>query len=275
MHPLPETAGAAAIDPFDQIGNDAEPAPTALSLQAAMAEIAELRRAVELREAFIASIGHELRNPMVPILLSVERLRRLAEKGELARLPGSIKVLGHATDAFMRRAAQLLDLSRLGNTGFVLQPAPCDISAVIRDTLERHLEIARRAGCVLEQEIENGITGHADQTALEQLLDNLLSNAFKYGAGRPVRVTLARKDADAVELGVIDGGQGVPEDEHAHIFALFSRARAPGAPGLGIGLWICASLAAAMGGAIRVDSAPSQGAAFTLSFPLPPTGTDP
>ena len=65
-----------------------------------------------------------------------------------------------------------------------------------------------------------------------------------------------------------DNGSGIPLEEQARIFGLFDRARDPGAPGLGIGLWIAARLAEAMSGRLSVRSAPGCGAAFTLSFPL-------
>lgn len=233
----------------------------------ALQDVAELRQAVALREAFIAAIGHELRNPMVPILLSVERLRGLAESGDLQRLSRNIDVLGHATDAFMRRATQLLDLSRLGNSGFLLIAERRDVSRIVSETAERHAEVSRRAGCPMSVDVEDGLVGHVDRTALEQLLDNLLSNAFKYGAGRPVSISLRRAGTNA-EIAVADNGLGIPHEEQARIFGLFNRARDPGAPGLGIGLWIAARLAEAMSGHLSVRSAPGCGAAFTLAFPL-------
>ncbi len=237
------------------------------ALRGARQEIGALRQAVALREAFIAAIGHELRNPMVPILLSVERLRGLADSGDLQRLARNIDVLGHATDAFMRRAMQLLDLSRLGNSGFLLVTERRDISCIVSETAQRHEEVARRAGCSMHVDVQAGLVAHVDRTALEQLLDNLLSNAFKYGAGRPIEISLHQVGSKA-ELAVIDNGMGIPLEEQSRIFGLFDRARDPGAPGLGIGLWIAARLADAMAGHLSVRSGPGCGAAFTLAFPL-------
>lgn len=208
---------------------------------------------------------------MVPILLSVERLRAIVGAGDLQRIASSVATLGHATDAFMRRAAQLLDLSRLGNTGFVLDRVHCDLSAIVRDTAERHRDIARRAGCALGLDVAEGVCASADQGAVEQVLDNLLSNAFKYGAGRPVLVRLRPVSGLAgpvAEIGVLDQGQGIAADEQAQIFELFKRARDPGAPGLGVGLWIVSRLAEGLGGSIAVASVPDAGATFTLTLPL-------
>jgi signal transduction histidine kinase len=239
----------------------------ARTLAQAQARIAELEAAVKSREDFIASVGHELRNPMVPIVLTVERLRDLAAEGDIARIRRSIDILVKATEAFTRRTTQMLDLARISSGSFALANEEMEVSQCIAETVERHLDIARRAGCTLQTRIEPGVTGRGDRAALEQLLDNLLSNAFKYGAGRPVHVEFAARGTQGC-LQVRDGGAGIPIEEQGRIFGLFERARNLGAPGLGIGLWIAAQVAGAMGGSIRLQSAAGEGANFILDFPL-------
>jgi signal transduction histidine kinase len=233
----------------------------------AKARIAILEAAVTARESFIAAIGHELRNPLVPIVLTVERLRELAASGDIERIRRSVEVLANAKDAFVRRTTQLLDLSRISSGHFALECAQIDLSRCIAETLERHADIARRAGCVLRQRIAPDIDGLNDRAALEQLLDNLLSNAFKYGAGRPVEVDFSAGGSGA-RLLVRDHGAGIPADEQGRIFGLFQRARNPALPGLGIGLWISAQIAGAMNGDLSLQSRPGEGAAFILTFPL-------
>jgi signal transduction histidine kinase len=244
-----------------------EPQAHAEALAEARARIAELEAAVKSRENFIASVGHELRNPLVPIVLTVERLRDLAATGDIERIRRSIDILGKATDAFTRRTTQMLDLARITSGSFALADDALPVSQCIADTVERHADIARRAGCVLQTSIQAGVTGRGDRAALEQLLDNLLSNAFKYGAGRPVSVAFTFDGTQAC-VQVRDRGAGIPIDEQGRIFGLFERARNHGAPGLGIGLWIASQIAAAMGGSIGLQSVPGDGAAFTLTFPL-------
>jgi signal transduction histidine kinase len=236
-------------------------------LAKAHARIAALEAAVTARESFIAAIGHELRNPLVPIVLTVERLRDLAASGDLERIRRSVEILANAKDAFVRRTTQLLDLSRITSGHFALDCAPIDLSCCIDETLERHTDIARRAGCTLHRHIAPGIGGLNDRASLEQLLDNLLSNAFKYGAGRPVEVHFTA-DRQHGRLVVRDHGAGIPADEQSRIFGLFERARNAGSPGLGIGLWISAQIAGAMDGVLSLESAHGAGAAFILTFPL-------
>jgi signal transduction histidine kinase len=234
-------------------------------LDTALQRIAALEEAVSARDQFIATIGHEMRNPMVPIVLSVDRLRRFAAASDW--LTASLDMLDRATAAFMRRATQLLDVSRFAGGNFALELAPVDLSAIVRDTAIRHAEIARRAGCSLTTRIAPDVMARGDHAAIEQLLDNVLANAFKYGAARPVEVTLSRDAAEA-RVVVADRGNGIPAEAQARIFALFERTRETDAPGLGIGLWIAARLAAAMGGKIEVNSAPGEGAAFTICLKL-------
>jgi signal transduction histidine kinase len=243
----------------------AEPDPC--SLEAALARIAVLEEAVAARDRFIATIGHEMRNPVVPIVLSADRLRRVAAASDWEKLAPSLDMLDRATAAFMRRATQLLDMSRFAGGNFALALGPVDLSAAVQDTVMRHADIARRAGCALTAHIAPDVTARGDHAAIEQLLDNVLANAFKYGAARPVEVSLARH-ADRALITVADRGNGIPEEAQARIFALFERTRETDAPGLGIGLWIAARLACAMGGTIEVRSAPGEGAAFTISLKL-------
>ena len=150
-----------------------------------------------------------------------------------------------------------------------LDRVPCDLSVLVRDTADRHGDIARRAGCALEIDVAEGVRVVSDPGAVEQVLDNLLSNAFKYGAGRPVvvRLAAASEPVSGATIAVADHGQGIAADEQAHIFELFRRARDPSASGLGVGLWIVARLAEGLGGAIAVSSVPEAGATFTLTLP--------
>jgi len=237
------------------------------ALADAKARIAKLEAALKAREDFIASVGHEMRNPMVPIVLAVERLRDLSAAGDLERIRRSVEILGKATDAFTRRTTQLLDLARINSGSFVLNQEPIDFSKCIGDTIDRHSEIARRAGCALRASLRPGVTGLGDRAALEQLLDNILSNAFKYGSGRPVDVAFSVSGTHGF-VQVRDQGAGIPIEEQEQIFGLFERARNLDMPGLGIGLWIAAQIAEAMGGSLGVESMPGEGATFTLTFPI-------
>ena len=101
---------------------------------------------------------------------------------------------------------------------------------------------------------------------MEQVLRNLISNAVKYGEGRPIDVTI--RDGDPVRVAVTDRGIGISAEDIERIFERFERAvpvRRFG--GFGVGLWVARTVVQAMGGAIRVESAPGAGSTFTIELP--------
>jgi signal transduction histidine kinase len=115
--------------------------------------------------------------------------------------------------------------------------------------------------------------GRWDRTRLEQIVGNLLSNAAKYGAGRPVEVTVS-SDSETSRLTVRDHGIGIDLEHQARIFDRFERAvsvRHYG--GLGLGLWIVRQIVEAHGGSISVESSPGKGSAFTVELPRQPAAS--
>jgi signal transduction histidine kinase len=115
---------------------------------------------------------------------------------------------------------------------------------------------------------DEAATGCWDRMRLDQIVTNLVSNAIKYGEGKPIAVTTAVR-ADRVVLTVEDHGGGIPQELQRQIFEPFVRAaRAHAAGGLGLGLHIVRDLTRRMGGDVWVDSAPGQGATFTVELPL-------
>ena len=258
----------------DQTAADAgrsEPAPASSlpsdRLRDAERRIAELEEAVAARDQFVATVAHEMRNPMVPIVLSVDRARRLADAGERERLRQCLATLELAVSAFVRRATRVLDASRFNAGQFRLNPQPTDIGALVRAVADGYAEMARRAGCGLDVAVAEGIVFDCDRDAVQQIVENLLSNALKYGAGKPVAVSLART-ARTIRVAVRDHGPGIDAVDRARIFERFERVARQGSPGgFGIGLWLVGRLAAAMGATVSVDGAAGLGSTFTLDLP--------
>jgi two-component system OmpR family sensor kinase len=230
----------------------------------------ELRAAVRARDAFVAIAAHELRNPMTPILMQVQALLDAAEREASMppRILEGLRRLEQAVEVYARRATTLLQVSRLNAGQLELQPAELDLSALVRDAVERHAPWAAHAGTPLELAVQEGITGLLDEGALEQILDNLLSNALKYGAGQPVTVTLDAGGTLA-HLMVRDRGIGITPEDQARLFEPFERlmVRTPRG-GFGVGLWVVRQLAEAMGGTVTVASVPEAGSTFTVTLPL-------
>jgi signal transduction histidine kinase len=231
--------------------------------------IRELRRQLADRDDFIATAGHELRNPMGAILLYVENLRLVARSAQSAPewLHARLEALERHTRHFVRRATTLLDVSRLATGSLLLSREPVDLSAVVDEVAAEFVVEAERARCPMTLELALDVRGCWDRAAVETIAHNLLSNAIKYGAGRPISVRV-EGDRQRASLIVRDHGIGIAREDHTRIFERFGRADAsPDRPGFGVGLWIARQFAMAHGGDIVVESTLGNGSDFTASLP--------
>ena len=233
--------------------------------------IEELREAVRARDEFVAIAAHELRNPMTPILMQVHNLAAAARSPRRCRpevLAPRLELLEHAVRDFVRRSTTLLDVSRVAAGNVRIEPAEVDLSCVVRGVVDRAGVAARMARSPLEADLQEGVVGTWDRLALEQVAENLLSNALKFGAGKPVAVAL-RADGQAARLAIRDRGIGISEEDRARVFGRFERVVARREHGgFGVGLWLAGRLVAAMGGSIAVEGAPGEGTTFTVTLPL-------
>ena len=233
--------------------------------------IEELREAVRARDEFVAIAAHELRNPMTPILMQVHNLAAAARSPRRCRpevLAPRLELLEHAVRDFVRRSTTLLDVSRVAAGNVRIELAEVDLSSLVRGVVDRAGVAARMARSPLEADLQQGVVGTWDRLALEQVAENLLSNALKFGAGKPVAVAL-RADGQAARLAVRDRGIGISEEDRDRIFRRFERAvtrREHG--GFGVGLWLANQLVVAMGGAVAVEGAHGEGTTFTVTLPL-------
>jgi two-component system OmpR family sensor kinase len=233
--------------------------------------IEELREAVRARDEFVSIAAHELRNPMTPILMQVGFLLAVAKNPIRCRpevMMPHLEQLEMAVTDFVRRSTALLDVSRIAAGNVRIELAEVDLSALIHGVASRVAVAARRARCRLDEELQEGVVGMWDPLALEQVAENLLTNATKFGAGKPIAI-IVRSDRQAAKLIVRDGGIGISEEDRARVFQRFERAvtrREHG--GFGVGLWLANQLVVAMGGSITIESAPGEGTTFTVMLPL-------
>jgi two-component system OmpR family sensor kinase len=233
--------------------------------------IEELREAVRARDEFVAVAAHELRNPMTPILMQVGLLLAATKNPDRCRpevITPRLELLEVAVTEFVRRSTTLLDVSRIAAGNVRIEVAEVNLSALIRGVVSRMAVAAQRARCRLDEDLQEGVVGMWDPLALEQVAENLLTNATKFGAGKPIAVIL-RADRQTAKLIIRDEGIGISEEDRARIFQRFEQAvtrREHG--GFGIGLWLANQLIVAMGGTIIVESTPGQGTTFTVMLPL-------
>ena len=234
-------------------------------------EIEELRMAVQLRDDLIAVAAHELRNPMTPIL-GVAELALTSARAAGAAVPPRVVMLLERMELlvhdYIRRATRLLDVTRISSGNFRLEPAEIDLSEVVRTVTSRYEVVAAHSHSSLDVDVAGGVNSFCDALAAEQVVENLVSNALKFGAGRPVSVRLHVEDGMAV-VAVQDHGVGMRADQLARLFGRFEQVLSEyRAGGFGIGLWVSKRLVEAMAGSIDVTSHVGQGSTFVIRLPL-------
>lgn len=234
--------------------------------------LAELQSAVEARDSFLSIASHELRTPLNTLKLKTQRLHSIVVEGGVMKmgredLASRLAAIDRQADRIAYLIEQLLDVSRITGGTLELELEEVELMSLAREVVARFEEGAERAGCGLELSGDEPIPGTWDRARLDQVLSNLISNALKYGAGKPVEVTVRRHPTEA-EILVCDHGIGVAREDQKRMFERFERLVAPQHfGGLGLGLWIVAQIVRAHGGSIHIESSPGAGACFSILLP--------
>jgi PAS domain S-box-containing protein len=228
----------------------------------------EAQRALEL----IGVASHDLGNPLNAMQLVLARLRRVDPEREPERVREGLMAAMRHGQRLGRLLYNLLDLSRLSSGKLALEVSRVDLAQLVHEVVERHSEQAAEAGCPLRLDAAQQLEGWWDPLRLERVVANLLSNAMKFGRGRPVEVRVEHAGGKA-RVTVRDHGVGIPPEAQRRIFERFEREKSAGQhAGFGLGLYIVRQLVEAHGGTIRVQSTPGQGAAFIVDLPRAPSG---
>jgi signal transduction histidine kinase len=225
--------------------------------------------AVCARDELISVAGHDLRTPVTAATLILQLLQRELAKGETpSALARRVDLAMHQVDKLGEMAGHLLDVSRIAAGRLTVALEQVDLGAVVCDVVARLFPPAPDAPPVAVK-LDGPAVGRWDRGHLEQIASNLVGNAVKYGAGKPVDVHVTRAGSTA-KLEVTDHGMGIPPEEQEQIFARFHRAPTTDrkAPGAGLGLWITRKLVEALGGEIRLASSEALGSTFTVELPL-------
>jgi signal transduction histidine kinase len=242
---------------------------------------AELQRAVEARDEFLSVASHELKTPLTALRLQVQSLQRSVHRAPDAQYSADqLRAKFDAADRQVQRLVELidalLDVSRLQAGRMDITLEETDLAAVVTEVVERGRTAAAATGSVLTLDAATPVVGHWDRSRVDQVMTNLVSNAIKYGGGKPIHVRVYTEpfsDGDSqgrrAAASVTDHGIGIAPADQARIFERFERAVSrTNYAGLGLGLWISRQIAETLGGTITVESAPGAGARFTLVLPL-------
>lgn len=229
--------------------------------------LSDLQQAVEARDDFLAIAAHELRTPLTSVGLNVQSLKRHLGDAAPGQLPARVAAIERGVARLARLVEALLDVTRINAGRITVHRGVADLTAIAEGLVERMQDEARAAGCSLTLRAPGPVPGHWDALRLDQVLTNLLANALKFGAGKPIEIEVT-STPDTATLTVSDHGPGMSDEQKERLFQRFERGvsdRHYG--GLGLGLWITRRLVEAHGGTISVDSRPGGGSRFVVVLP--------
>lgn len=233
--------------------------------------VATLREADRRKDEFLATLAHELRNPLAPIRTGVEVLKQVS--GDRVAADSVIGIIERQTRQMSRLIDDLIDVSRITRGTMELRLATVDLMQVLSDAVEAVKPLIDQQGHHFEGPAgHDAILIHGDAGRLSQVFSNLLGNAARYTPpGGSIRIAV-ETGPDRVAITVIDNGVGIEREMQETIFEMFAQVRSsPGQStdgGLGIGLTLVRRLVELHGGSIRVTSkGRGTGSAFRVELP--------
>lgn len=229
-----------------------------------------LEQAIRARDDFLSIASHELKTPLTTLRLQVAGLLRVAEGARMKlsedKVQARLSSISRSADRLSDLVDRMLDVTRITTGRLELDREDVDLVALVREVMADLEPSLGASGPAIELRAGGPVAGRWDRQRLEAVVTNLLTNAIKYGEGKPVEVTLEDLGASA-RLVVVDHGIGIAEADQRRIFERFERAvpeRHFG--GFGIGLWLSRQIVEAHGGRITVASRPGEGSRFEIEL---------
>lgn len=234
--------------------------------------VGKLQKAIDSRDIFLGICSHELKTPVTSLKLlsqitlrQLERDQFLLDKGNVTL---NVQKFSKQIDRLANLIEAMLDVSRIDSGRLIFRKDILnlyDFAQEIKDKFSLHF---KELNITFTTEFEHNITVMADQTRLEQVMVNILSNAIKYGNKSPVHFSL-EKDGNSAIFHIQDGGQGISANHLRSIFNRFERVNVDtNVTGLGLGLFISKTIIDAHEGEIRVKSELGEGSTFSIYLPL-------
>ena len=233
----------------------------------------ELIESNQVKQDFLASMSHEILNPLNGIL-GISRLMR-DDITHTEQTSARVKQLYSCANHLSQLLRQTLDCASLESTQISVRQVPFDAPELVTEVIDMHRSLAEKKGLQLELQLpEVTYEWIGDPVLLRQVLINLVSNAVKYTSTGHVTIGLnycTEGTTIRANFVVTDSGPGIPKDKHRYIFEKFTRLSKPGenqAYGTGLGLAIASEITRLLNGSLDIDSRIESGARFSLKLPL-------
>lgn len=225
------------------------------------------QEALQVKDQFLSIVSHELRTPLTAIKGYAQMLHKLLADDPVGRRFAD--TIDAQTNRLSRIVDDLLDVTRFARAQFELTRKHMDLRPVLTDIVARYEMLTPNYHVVLRLDDEP-LEGVWDQERLEQVLNNLISNAIKYSEPHTTVTVMARKERSELVVSVQDQGMGIPPEEQGQLFERFYRGSVDGktVKGLGLGLYVTRRIVEAHGGTIGVRSVPGEGSTFHFTLPL-------
>lgn len=233
----------------------------------------ELEQASQYKSDFLANMSHELRTPLNSLLILSKLLGDNPDGNLSAEQVKYAQTIRSSGDDLLTLINDILDLSKIEAGHIQIQPEAVSLQRLASNVRQLFQPVADERKVALEVGIADDcpMVIETDRQRLEQILKNLLSNAFKFTEAGSVRLDIARVGAEHLTLAVKDTGIGISPAQQESIFEAFRQADGTTSRkygGTGLGLSISRELARLLGGAITLQSSPGQGSTFTVTIPL-------
>jgi signal transduction histidine kinase len=251
------------------VKNDPLPTPPHERRRTDASELESLKREIALRDDILSLAAHELRNPLHALSLHLALARATALAGNAAEAGERIRRAELTLRRYSERVTVLMELLASPGATYPLSPRRIDVPALVAtlvDSLEQEARSRAIEMSVVADAAFEPLHG-VDPVAFEQVVDNLLLNAFKHSGASAITIRLSSGDG-AWRLQVEDNGSGIALADQRTIFEKFAVAtQSSRGAGTGLGLWIVTRLVQAMGGEITLASTPGNGCTFTVRIP--------
>ncbi len=231
----------------------------------------EVAKVKEMKDEFIRNVPHETNTPMTAILSLSEVLYSYYDSLDEGKIKESLKGIVNGGDRLKSYINNIADLSKLSSLSYDLEKKQLNLGQLIKDRtiLYKKLFTDDTSKQEFTFDIDKDIMAYCDEYYITQAIDNLISNANKYGKGKSIKISLHKKEDGNIEFAIADKGIGIPKDELMKIFDKFtvsSKTRTP-AEGRGVGLALCEKIIKLHKGKIWAESDGDNGSTFYFTIP--------